>query len=248
MRFPVYLGFGPVSLHPHWVFEALAYLLSFYWYRRQRRRQGDPVDARTRSWVLGAAVVGGLIGNRLLYLIEDPVALAADWTDPTFLLGGKTIVGGLIGGLIAVEWIKRRRRVATATGDLLVLPLLLGIAVGRIGCFLTGLPDRTHGIETGLPWGVDYGDGIIRHPTQLYEVAFLALLFVLMLRLAGRLSVAGDQFKLFMLAYMTFRLAVEFIKPVVGIGGVSAIQWACLATLAYYAPHVPRLVAGVRRG
>ena len=124
----------------------------------------------------------------------------------------------------------------------------MGIAVGRIGCFLTGLPDRTHGIETGLPWGVDFGDGIIRHPTQLYEVAFLALLFVLMLRLAGRLRVAGDQFKLFMLAYMTFRLAVEFIKPVVRIGGVSAIQWACLATLAYYAPHVPRLVAEVRRG
>jgi phosphatidylglycerol:prolipoprotein diacylglycerol transferase len=248
MRFPVYLGFGPVSLHPHWVFEALAYVLGFYWYRRQRRRLGDPVDARTRRWVLAGAVVGGLIGNRLLYLIEDPVSLAADWADPTFLLGGKTIVGGLIGGLIAVEWVKRRRGVVVATGDLLVLPLILGIAVGRLGCFLSGLADRTHGTETGLPWGVDYGDGILRHPTQLYEVAFLALLYALMVRLAGRLSVVGDQFKLFMVAYMTFRLAVEFVKPAVSIGGLSAIQWACLATLAYYAPHMPRLVSEVQRG
>jgi prolipoprotein diacylglyceryltransferase len=248
MSFPVYLGFGPLSLHPHWVFEALAYFLGFYWYRRQRRRQGDPVDAQTRRWVLCGAVVGGLVGNRLLYLIEDPVALAADWADPTFLLGGKTIVGGLIGGLIAVEWVKRRRGVVVATGDLLVQPLIVGIAVGRIGCFLSGLADRTHGTETGLPWGVDYGDGILRHPAQLYEVAFLALLYALMVRLGGRLSVVGDQFKLFMVAYMTFRLAVEFIKPAVSIGGISAIQWACLATLAYYAPHMPRLVSEVRHG
>lgn len=248
MSFPVYLRFGPLALHPHWVFETLAYSLGFYWYRRQRRRQGDPVDARTRWWVLGAAVVGGLVGNRLLYIIEDPVALAAEWADSTFLLGGKTIVGGLIGGLIAVEWIKRRRGIVVATGDLLVLPLILGIAVGRIGCFLSGLADRTHGVATTLPWGLDYGDGILRHPTQLYEVAFLALLFALIVRLAGRLSVVGDQFKLFMLAYMAFRLSVDFIKPAVSIGGLSAIQWACLATIAYYSPHMPRLVSEMRRG
>jgi prolipoprotein diacylglyceryltransferase len=248
MSFPVYLGFGSLSIHPHWVFESLGYFLGFSLYRRQRRRQGDLVDARTRWWVVGAAVAGALVGNRLLYLFEDPVALASDWADPTFVLGGKTIVGGLIGGLIAVEWIKRRRGVVVATGDLLVLPIILGIAVGRIGCFLSGLADRTYGIATTLPWGVDFGDGALRHPTQLYEVAFLVALFALLVRVAGRLSVAGDQFKLFMLAYMTFRLAVDFLKPGVAIGGLSAIQWACLTVLAYYAPHAPRLISAVRRG
>lgn len=248
MRFPVDIGFGPVALHPHWVFEILAYVLSFCLYFQQRRRRGDVLDSTSRRWVTAAAVAGGLIGNRLLYLFEDPIALAAGWTDPVALLGGKTIVGGLIGGLIAVEWIKRRRHIVVATGDLLTRPLILGIAIGRIGCFLTGLEDGTYGIATRLPWGVDFGDAILRHPTQLYEIAFLGGLFALIMRLGGRLSVAGDQFKLFMLAYMTFRLGVDFIKPAVSIGGLSAIQWACLATIAYYAPHVPRLLSEVRRG
>lgn len=118
----------------------------------------------------------------------------------------------------------------------------------RIGCFLSGLTDGTYGIATRLPWGVDFGDGVLRHPTQLYEIAFLGVLFALITRLTSRLPVAGDQFKLFMLAYMTFRLAVDSIKPAVSIGGLSAIPWACLATVAYYAPHVPRLVSEVRRG
>jgi hypothetical protein len=51
-----------------------------------------------------------------------------------------------------------------------------------------------------------------------------------------------------MVVYLGFRLLVEFIKPVVRLGGLSAIQWVCLAVVAYYAPHVPRLVTEVRRG
>jgi prolipoprotein diacylglyceryltransferase len=247
MQFPVYLEFGPLALHPHWVFEVIAYALAFWLYQRQRRQQGDAIDARSRRWVTVAAVVGGLIGNRVLDAFEDPRELAGIWTDPMALLGGKTIVGGLIGGLIAVEWIKRRLGVAVSTGDLLTRPLILGIAVGRVGCFLSGLADRTHGIATTLPWGVDFGDGVRRHPTQLYEIAFLAILFLLITRTAGQSRVAGDQFKFFMVAYLAFRLAVDAIKPSVSVGLLSAIQWACLATIAYYAPHIPRLLAAATR-
>ena len=89
---------------------------------------------------------------------------------------------------------------------------------------------------------------MLRHPTQLYEIMFLVGLAVLLVASAGRLSVPGDWFKLFMLGYMTFRFAVESIKPAAHVGGLSVIQWACLAVIAYYAPHVPRLVSTVRRG
>lgn len=248
MRFPVYLGFGPIAVHPHWVFEVVAYAAAFWLYQRQRRLQGDAIDARSRRWVTIAAVVGGLIGNRVLDAFEDPRAVTDAWSDPMALLGGKTIVGGLIGGLIAVEWIKRRLGVVVATGDLLTLPLILGIAIGRIGCFLSGLPDRTHGVASSLPWAVDFGDAVPRHPTQLYEIVFLAILFLLMSRTAARWQVAGDQFKLFMVTYLTFRLLIDALKPSVTIGGLSAIQWACLATIAYYAPHIPRLITEARRG
>jgi prolipoprotein diacylglyceryltransferase len=107
MTFPVFIRLGPLAIHPHWLFETLAYTLAGYVYSRDRRRRGDVIETRTRWWIIGAAALGGLVGSRLLSLAEDPVALARHWSDPAFLVEGKTIVGGLIGGLVAVEWIKR---------------------------------------------------------------------------------------------------------------------------------------------
>jgi prolipoprotein diacylglyceryltransferase len=189
-----------------------------------------------------------VIGSHLLFVLEDLALLRSSAPDPMLFLAGKTIVGGLIGGLIAVEFVKARLGIVVATGDLLVLPLAAGISIGRIGCFLTGLSDGTSGIATSLPWGVDFGDGIPRHPTQLYEIAFIALLSLSVTRVAPRLRLIGDAFKIFLLGYLSFRVLVDFIKPATRIAGVSVLQWACLAVIAYYAPHVPRLIGEVRRG
>jgi phosphatidylglycerol---prolipoprotein diacylglyceryl transferase len=248
MNFPVYLKLGAVSLHPHWVFDVLAYATGIWLLTRRRRRVDDVVDTRTRWIVVAAALFGGVIGSHLLFVLEDLALLRSSAPDPMLFLAGKTIVGGLIGGLIAVEFVKARLGIVVATGDLLVLPLAAGISIGRIGCFLTGLSDGTSGIATSLPWGVDFGDGIPRHPTQLYEIAFVALLSLLVTLVAPRLHLVGDAFKLFLLGYLSFRVLVDFIKPATRIAGVSVLQWACLAVIAYYAPHVPRLIAEVRRG
>ena len=248
MSFPVYLRLGSVSLHPHWVFDVLAYTAGIWLLTRRRRRVDDVVDTRTRWIIVAAALMGGVIGSHLLFTLEDLAPFRSSTYDPMLLLEGKTIVGGLIGGLIAVELVKARLGIVVATGDLLVLPLAAGIAIGRIGCFLTGLSDGTGGIATSLPWGVDFGDGIPRHPTQLYEIAFVGLLSLLVARVAPRLRLAGDAFKIFLLGYLIFRVLVDFIKPATRIAGVSVLQWACLAVIAYYAPHVPRLIMEVRRG
>jgi prolipoprotein diacylglyceryltransferase len=229
------------------VFETLAYLAGFSYYFRERRRLGDVVTAQSRTWLVVAAVLGGVVGSRLLYLAEDPTQLASRWRETTFLLGGKSIVGGLLGGLAAVEWMKKRLAIVAPTGDLLAVPLILGIAIGRIGCFLTGLSDQTYGIASSLPWAVDFGDGVSRHPTQIYEIAFLAALALLQMKRGHRL-VVGDRFKLFMLAYFVFRVLVDFIKPGVHLGGLTTIQWACLAAIAFYARHIPRLASELRHG
>jgi phosphatidylglycerol:prolipoprotein diacylglycerol transferase len=248
MSFPVYLRLGSVSLHPHWVFDVLAYTVGIWLLTRRRRGIDDVVDTRTRWTVVAAALIGGVIGSHLLFALEDLAPLRSSATDPMLLLDGKTIIGGLIGGLLAVEFVKARLGVVVATGDLLVLPLAAGIAIGRIGCFLTGLSDGTGGIATGLPWGVDFGDGIPRHPTQLYEIVFVVLLALFVVRVAPRLRLAGDAFKIFLLGYLTFRVLVDFIKPASRVAGVSVLQWSCLAVMAYYAPHMPRLIAELRRG
>ena len=248
MNFPVYLRLGSLILHPHAVFEGLGYSAGFLAYLRERRRLGDVVRTERRTWIIVAAVLGGIVGSRLLYLAENPVELASRWGDTSFLLGGKSIVGGLIGGLLAVEWIKKRLGVSVSTGDVLALPLILGIAIGRVGCFLSGLPDQTYGVATTLPWGIDFGDGVARHPTQLYEIAFLVVLALLMVRHGDRLAAAGDRFRFFMLAYLTFRLLVDVLKPGIPIVGASVIQWACMTTIVYYAGHVRRLTSELRHG
>jgi prolipoprotein diacylglyceryltransferase len=129
--------------------------------------------------------------------------------------------------------------VTQSTGDLFALPLAVGIAIGRIGCFLGGLSDRTYGLPTSLPWGWDFGDGVPRHPTQIYEIVFLVVLAVLVAR--GRAWPAGDRFKGFMVAYLSFRILVDAIKPGVPIAlGLTAIQWAAIAGLAYYSRAIVR--------
>jgi phosphatidylglycerol---prolipoprotein diacylglyceryl transferase len=186
-------------------------------------------------------------------------------------MGGKTVVGALIFGLVAVELMKRYIGVRESTGDLYAIPLALGIAIGRIGFFLTGLSDNTYGTPTTLPWGVNFGDGIPRHPTQLYEIAFLLTLIpILYVILSGvevsrseasaeskdplhhnsadalarsflKVFLPGDAFKFFMVAYLTFRLICDAIKPypriLLGLGG---IQWACLFALLYYSGDIHR--------
>ena len=243
MEFPVYLPLGPLRLHPHWVFEVLAYLIAFNIYLRLRVRRGDIIAGSARWTVIAAAAVGGALGSKLLYWLEDPWLTLEQWREPTYLMAGKTIVGGLIGGLVAVEWIKRRIGVTQSTGDLFAVPLALGISIGRVGCFLTGLPDHTYGILTAMPWGVNFGDGIPRHPTQIYEILFLLLLAIFLWRFSQRLHRNGDVFKAFMVAYIGFRFLVEFLKPTVTIAGLSFIQWACAVVLVYYTGDWSRWIA-----
>jgi phosphatidylglycerol---prolipoprotein diacylglyceryl transferase len=226
-------------LHPHFVFETLAYVVGFRVYLWLRRREGDHVANHPRWSVIAAAAAGGAIGSKLLYLCEDPAATFAHRHDLALLLAGKSIVGGLLGGLIAVELTKWIIGVRRSTGDLFALPLAVGIAIGRIGCFLTGLPDQTHGTPTTLPWAWDYGDGVPRHPTQIYEIGWLAGMAWVLAH--GRGWPEGDRFKFFMVGYLAFRLAVDFIKPGVPLVlGLTAIQLAALGGLVYYANDVWR--------
>lgn len=231
---------GPFQVHPHLVFEALAYGVGFQIFRRMRRQ--DFLARDRRLLVIVAAVTGALIGAKVLAWLVEPSTLWADRSDPRAWIEGKTIVGGLLGGLIATEWTKKLLGITRSTGDLYAIPLAVGIAIGRIGCFLAGLPDRTYGDHTGLPWGIDFGDGA-RHPTQLYEIAFLVALVWLLVRQRRVGFQDGDQFRLFMVAYLGWRFLVGFIQPGETILFLAGIQWACLAGLFYYARHLPRLMS-----
>ena len=127
----------------------------------------------------------------------------------------------------------------TSTGDAFVFPVLLGLMLGRVGCFVAGLADGTYGLPTGLPWGIDFGDGIARHPTQLYEIAFAAALWSVLARLQFRCaSRPGLLFKLMLSTYLLWRLLIDRLKPVqfdYGFG-FSGIQLICVTALLVYLP------------
>lgn len=255
LHFPVTIGYGPIQLSAHLLFETLGMVLGYRYYMRLRSRSTDVISDGNRVWILIGAAAGALIGSRLLGSLEDPAAFINPpqmgklpaWL---YYYTSKTIVGGLLGGLAGVEIIKKMIGERASSGDLFTLPLMLAMMVGRIGCFLNGVYEPTFGIPCDLPWALDLGDGIRRHPVALYEIAFLAALWGFLLALAKRGNWRnGMRFQFFMIAYLFFRFTVEFIKPHINFPGtgLSSIQWACIAGWLYYSPTLWALLVNRRK-
>jgi prolipoprotein diacylglyceryltransferase len=163
-------------------------------------------------------------------------------------MSGKTIIGALLGGTICVEYVKWRTGIRRRTGDLFAIPITIGIAIGRVGCLLAGNQDDTYGVPTSLPWGINLGDGIPRHPVQIYEVVAMVLLAILLSRIKQPQFYEGDRFRVFMLAYLTWRLLVDFLKPGVTLAGMTALQWACAFGVAWYSGDLWRILNSLAKG
>jgi phosphatidylglycerol---prolipoprotein diacylglyceryl transferase len=183
-----------------------------------------------------ASLVGGVLGAKLPYLFWNFSQYLHGVRDPEVLFSGRTILGGLLGGTLAVRLVKRRLGTRTRRGDYLVPGIALGLVIGRIGCFLRGC---CHGIVTALPWGVDFGDGLHRHPTELYEAAFCLGWFIY-----GTRQPKGDQGRLFdrfMLSYFALRFLLEFIRvePASPLG-LTYFQLVCLTVVAWFGLRLRR--------
>lgn len=215
-----------VPLHPHLLLEALAYAVGFRILVRDRARAPDPVpDELVRATLFTVGVVGAAVASKASYWLEDPAATLAHLRDPLWLLGGRSIVGALLGGWLGVEVAKRVMGVTVATGDLYVKPLVVGMMIGRLGCFFAGVTDGTHGVPSAVPWAMDLGDGVPRHPTALYEIAFLGLLGVVLARWEPPRN--GDRFLVFVASYLLYRLWAETLKtqpfPWAGWSGIQVL-------------------------
>jgi prolipoprotein diacylglyceryltransferase len=235
----------PITHHPHLthaLFEAAAISAGAFYYRWLQQRAGVSVAALLeggRFAVLLGCIFGAAIGNKLVFWIEMPHLLPLYWDKPEVWFAGQSMVGGLLGGLIGVELAKKLSGVSNSTGDAFVFPVLLGLMIGRVGCFVAGLDDGTFGVPTALPWGIDFGDGIPRHPTQLYEIVFAATLWQMLLRMrSGWATQPGLMFKVMLCSYLLWRLLVDGLKPVpydYGFG-LSGIQVVCAIALLIYVP------------
>jgi phosphatidylglycerol---prolipoprotein diacylglyceryl transferase len=157
------------------------------------------------------------------------------WSQGIFALA-HSVAGALIGAIAAVELYKLARGIRLSTGIIFVGPFAAGVAIGRWGCLFAGPADQTFGTPTSLPWAVDIGDGIARHPVQAYES--LAMLAFLLLFLAGLNSrsrwAMRDGFYWMAIAYGVQRFVWEFLKPYPAfIGPLNHFHLLCLALVAY---------------
>ena len=212
---------GPLTVSTHDLFTLLGLAAGIALYYRALRRDRI-LDARIVLISL-AALAGGVIGARLLtsWEVIDEVQAADLPLTYAVTHGPRSIIGGLVGGYVAIVLSKRALGYTLSTGDYYAAAIPLALIIGRIGCFLAELP---LGTPTDLPWGMTVSpeaaaafprcpgcDGPM-HPSMLYEIGFQAVAFTILVTRGPILPIRGDTLKLYLLAYGVFRFGVEFVR------------------------------------
>jgi len=216
----------------HTIFDILAAAASLgvtaFCYRWRLRDAAQRIEYAGAGYVLalvaGAAIGGYGLGSLNMVLSGQPMV-------------ARSIVGALAGAIAAIEVFKWARGLKGSTGLIFVPAFATTVVAGRWGCFLSGLEDETHGTPTLLPWGVDLGDGILRHPVQLYESFTMAAFLAVALALIGKRNpwFMHNGFYALVLFYAGQRFLWEFFKPYGAIIGPFNLFHLVCGALAIYA-------------
>ena len=250
---PVLLSLGPVTIYSYGVMMALSFVTAGWVIRKELQRQGRDPDLAS-SLVLWAAV-GGLIGARLLFILDAWPAFVADpWA---LILTGAGFIwyGGLLGGIAGVSLCMRRYRLPwLRTMDIVAPAIALGHGIGRIGCHLAG--DGDWGPPTDLPWGVVYSEAIAGwphppevavHPTPLYELAAYSLIFVFLWQRRTATHRPGSLFWGYLVLAGLARFGLEFVRINPGfLFGLSLAQVMSIPLVALGACMLLRPVGAAR--
>lgn len=218
---PVLLQLGSYVIGTHNFFISLGVIAGAFVFLHECRRRGEMSEQML--WIVAGALVGGAVGAKLSAVFGTVGEPSAPALGAVVMHGGRSIIGGLVGGYIGVLATKRLVGYPRKTGDLFAPGLALGMGIGRWGCFFSELP----GTPTHLPWGIrltalqvaqlpdcpDYCRTSALHPSLLYEIIFDAAMFAMLWFRWRRNPALRDQLlKLFLLCYAVFRFFVEFVR------------------------------------
>lgn len=197
----------------------------------RRSQRSLPLPATHKLALGAAAFCGAMLGAKLPFLLLRH-ELGTGWG--AWFAHGKTILGGIVGGYLAVEVAKWTLDIRIKTGDTFAAPVAIAVAIGRFACFQGGC---CYGTPTNLPWGIIFPTAtdspeLPRHPTQLYEAAFHAAAAITLIALRRRDIWRGQLLKAYLLAYCVYRFVSEFWRPEPRLDEfLTAYQWVALALL-----------------
>ena len=231
----------------HFITDTLSIFVGVYLYTHSKVI--DTLNENKRLILIVGALIGALLGSRLLAALENPEL----FINPPSLLyyySGKTIIGGIAGGILGIEVAKRILGIQVWTGDRALVPLAIAIIIGRIGCFVLGVTDGTVGGACNYFWCLEQGDGILRHPNSLYEIGFV-LIFILVYTIIKRaqpislltiLNTPGASFRVFIVLYFLLRFGIEFLKDTHPLFlNLNSIQIVCTGFILWYLMDLIRI-------
>ncbi len=208
---------------------------------RQRRFKmaGTKLTLHQITAMAIGTLIGSLAGAAVVGWMESVKSLWQLVTDGPLPPASQIGLGALLGGWFGLEIAKRIQQTTQPSGDVFVFPMLLGMAAGRLGSMFSPARGLRAGLPTALPWGVDFGDAVTRHPTQIYEIAFVALLAIVFLWRLRSHRQRGCMFSQFAFAYLAFAFLIEFVRPRYVLGGVplSLLQFAAIAGMGHALVH-----------
>ena len=205
VMYPELFKIGPFTVYSYGLMLGIAFITASWLLTKEIERKKLNPNLATEITIL--AIVFGIVGAKLLHLIENFEAFLNDPVGMAFSPGGLTFFGGLVLAIFAI-WIYARRKkipflvIADATAP----ALALAYGIGRIGCHLAG--DGDYGIPTNLPWGTNYENGTVPpsimfqgseiaknypggivpnntplHPTPIYEFLICVIIFTILWKL-----------------------------------------------------------------
>ena len=232
---PYILEIGPLRIPSYGFMLMIAFMTNYFLLTRETKKLGK--DPEIAGDLVFWAAIGGIGGSKVYYMIENFDAFSADPLAMIFSGSGLVFLGGLAGGMLAVTiYLRKKNEPWLMWADIVAPCLILGYAIGRIGCFLVG---DDYGIPTNLPWGMSFPRGAPPtyqevHPTQIYAAVLGLSIFFVLSRLRLKSKPLGSVFSFYLIFAGMERFLIEFIrtneKYMLGLSGAQVISLIMVTT------------------
>ena len=210
---PTLVTIGQFQIRHYGLIFVLGFIIGYFILKRLAKERKIDISAQDIQDILIWVAIGAIVGARVFYVLFYNLSFYAQNPLRTFAVwqGGLSFHGGLIGALFSGWYLAKKKKVDyLKLADMMVIPLALGLALGRIGNFING---ELYGRITTLPWGVKFQniEGF-RHPSQLYESGKNFLMFAVLWIIRKKDLPKGFLFFSFISMYGLLRFLIEFVR------------------------------------